>query len=200
MNNKLLENKEFLKWCYVGITEKTLLDFTTLEKLKPYATIEREWGNRLLGTVDNKQWTTKLCENAVKELLENLGYKNVKNARKLKSSVCDKEYNPDFECDDFVWEVKGRSWTTPGTAGEKILGTPLKYSEIPRLYKKPLKIVTVGYQEWEAKNGFACGDLINPTKRGTEELNKMMVLFKKLKIEYVGFTDMLEELNNKNVN
>ncbi len=135
-----------------------------------------------------------LCEWAVKELLEELWYKNLRNARKLQSSHSKKKYNPDWECDDFVWEVKGRNWTTPWTAWEKILWTPLKYSEVPRLYWKPLRIVCVWYQEWEAKNWFACGNLINPEERWTEELAKMLLLFKKLKIEYVGFTDLLEQL------
>lgn len=61
---------------------------------------------------------------------------------------------PDLECDDYVYEIKSRTYSTSGTAGEKILGVPLKYSEVPILYGKPLKIILVAYQEQEAVNKF----------------------------------------------
>ena len=128
--------------------------------------------------------------------MNSLWYKNVRWARRIKSTTSKKGYQPDLECDDFVWEIKWRSWTTTWTGWEKILWTPLKYSEIPKLYGKPLRIITVWYQEWEAKNGFACGNLVKPEERSTEELKKMLILFKKLDIEYFWFTDLLEELKN----
>lgn len=193
----LLSNSEFIKWCYGWITKETLLTNWGAKVLRPFSNIESLWWNKLIWQEKNKQWTTLLCEWAVKELLTELWYENVKNARSLKSSFSKKKYNPDWECDDYVWEVKWRSWTTPWTAWEKILWTPLKYSEIPKLYWKPLRIITVWYQEWEAKNWFACGNLINPEERWTEELQKMLILFNKLDIEYVWFTDLLKELNNK---
>ena len=193
----ILKNPEFIKWCSSWITDETLITNSSAKVLKPFSEIESLWWNKLIWQEGNKQWTTLLCEGSVKELLEALWYKNVKNARSLQSSFSKKRYSPDWECDDFVWEVKWRSWTTPWTAGEKILWAPLKYSEIPKLYWKPLRIITVWYQEWEAKNWFACGNLINPEERWTEELAKMLLLFKKLKIEYVWFTDLLEKLNNK---
>lgn len=193
-NQNLLNNKQFLDWCYWWITELTLVSTSSWKKLKPYVVEENKWGNEMIGQEKNNQWTTLLCEWGVKELLEKLWYKNLRNARKLQSSNSWKKYNPDWECDDFVWEVKWRNWTTPWTAWEKILWTPLKYSEVPRLYWKPLKIVCVWYQEWEAKNWFACWNLINPEERWTEELQKMLILFKKLNIEYFWFTDLLEKL------
>ena len=193
----LLNNDNFINWCYWKLTELTLISTSNPKKLKPYVKEENEWGNKLIGQENNNQWTTLLCEWAVKELLEGLWYKNLRNARKLQSSNSKKKYNPDRECDEFVWEVKWRNWTTPWTAWEKILWTPLKYSEVPRLYWKPLRIVCVWYQEWEAKNWFACWNLINPEERWTEELSKMLLLFKKLNIEYLGFTDLLEKFKNK---
>ena len=193
-NQNLLNNQQFLDWCYWWITELTLVSTSSTKKLKPFVKEENEWWNEIIWQEWNNQWTTLLCEWGVKELLEKLWYKNLRNARKLQSSNSWKKYNPDWECDDFVWEVKWRNWTTPWTAWEKILWTPLKYSEVPRLYWKPLKIVCVWYQEWEAKNWFACWNLINPEERWTEELQKMLILFKKLNIEYFWFTDLLEKL------
>ena len=122
-----------------------------------------------------------------------LGRKNVRKTGQIKSSLRDKKYDPDLECDDFVYEVKGRSWCTPGTAGEKILGVPLKYGEVPRLFKKPLKIILVGYQEYEAKNKFGFGDLFDSSNQ-TKELKDALEYHKKHGIEYVAFTDILKEI------
>ena len=199
-NYNLLQNPEFIKWCYEWITNETLVNTSNDKILKPYAKIESDWWNLLKEWKWKISWTWPLCQNATKEILACLWYKNVRQARKIKSSTSKKNYEPDLECDDFVWEVKWRSWTTTWTWWEKILWTPLKYSEIPKLYWKPLKIVCVWYQEWEAKNGFACWNLINPIERWTEELQKILILFKKLNIEYIGFTDLLNKVKNLNVN
>jgi len=112
-------------------------------------------------------------------------------------SVRNKKYNPDLECDEFVYEVKGRSWSTSGTAGEKILGVPLKYGELPRLYKKPLQIILVGYQEYEAKEGFAFGDLLDKNNQ-TKELKESLAFYKEHNIEYVAFTDILRRIGFSN--
>lgn len=200
LNKNILKNKEFIKWIHWKLTENTLVTTSNKVKLKESNNIEVKWWNHITGQDWNWNWSTKLCEWSVEIILTELWYKNVRNSRKLQSSFSDKKYNPDFECDDFVWEVKGRSWTTTWTAWEKILWTPLKYSEIPKLYWKPLIIVCVWYQEWEARNWFACGNLIDPKERWTEELARILILFNKLDIEYVWFTDLLEKLNSKKVN
>jgi len=43
------------------------------------------------------------------EAIIRMGRKNVKETTSKKSSLRTKKYNPDLECDDFVYEVKGRS-------------------------------------------------------------------------------------------
>lgn len=189
----LLENKEVVQWCYEGITDLTLADTADEKKLKKYNTIEKDWGNQVIDSNGSGQWTTMLCQDLVMEALIKLGRKNVRKTTPQKSSLRDKKYQPDLECDDFVYEVKGRNWCTPGTAGEKILGVPLKYGEVPRLYKKPLQIVLVGYQEYEAKEGFAFGDLLDKENQ-TKELSDSLAFYKKQHIEYVAFTDILKKI------
>jgi len=159
--------------------------------------LEKLWGNKVIETLEGKQWTTALCQDLVKEALIKLGRKNVRETTLKKSSLRDKKYDPDLECDEYVYEVKGRSWCTPGTAGEKILGVPLKYGELPRLYKKPLQIVLVGYQEYEAREKFAFGDLLDP-KNQTAELRNSLAFFKEHDIEYVAFTDILKKIGLAN--
>jgi len=190
----LLDNLEVIKWCYDGITEISLKNSSDEKKLKEPNKSEKLWGNTIIGGKRNGgQWTTKLCEKLALEGLIRLGRKNVRRTIAKKSTLRSKKYNPDLECDNYVYEVKGRNWTTPGTAGEKILGVPLKYGEVPKLYDKPLQIILVGYQEYEAREGFACGDLLDKNEQ-TKELKESLAFYKERNIEYVAFTDILKKI------
>ena len=189
----LLNNPEVIKWCYEGITDISLKNTDSEKKLKESKEIEKKWGNKVMSTKGGKQWTTKLCQNLAMEALIKLGRKNVRKTEPIKSSIRNKKYDPDLECDNYVYEVKGRSWCTPGTAGEKILGVPLKYGELPRLYKKPLQIILVGYQEYEAREKFAFGDLLDKNNQ-TPELKESLAFYKEQDIEYIAFTDILKKI------
>lgn len=189
----LLNNSKVIQWCYEAITPVSLMNTESEKKLKPSKEIEQNWGNEVIRTIGGKQWTTVLCQDLVMEALIKLGRKNVRKTTAIKSSLRDKKYDPDLECDDYVYEVKGRSWSTPGTAGEKILGVPLKYGELPRLYHKPLQIILVGYQEYEAREKFAFGDLLDSSNQ-TPELKESLAFYKEHNIEYVAFTDILEKI------
>jgi len=193
----LLSNAKIVQWCYEGITEFSLRNTTNTERLREAKIVEDKWGNAVMGTEGNGQWTTLLCQNLVVEALNKLGRKNVRRADSIQSSVRDKNYQPDVECDEYVYEVKGRNWSTTGTAGEKILGVPLKYGELPKLYNKPLQIILVGYQEYEAKNAFAFGDLLDKNNQ-TQELKDSLAFYKEHNIEYVAFTDILKKIGLNN--
>ncbi len=192
-NSNLLNDPKVIQWCYEGVTEISLKNCESEKKLVESKAFEKLWGNGVMKTVGGKQWTTLLCQHVVMEALIRLGRKNVRKPVQQKSTLRNKKYDPDLECDKFVYEVKGRSWCTPGTAGEKILGVPLKYGELPRLYKKPLQIILVGYQEYEAKQKFAFGDLLDKNNQ-TEELRESLAFYKHQDIEYVGFTDILKKV------
>lgn len=142
---------------------------------------EKEWGNATIGQKNNGNWTTLLGEGLVRDVLEQRG----ENPRKPQTRG---GYSPDWETDDYIYEVKTRNWTTSGTAGEKVFGTMYKYSDIPELYDgKPLRIVCVGYQEWELTHG--------PTKIfGDVSRNKQqfLALAKSMGIEYIKFSDMVQ--------
>ena len=75
----------------------------------------------MIGQESNGNWTTLLGENLVHDVLVLRG----ENPRKPKRM---NGYEPDWETDEYIWEVKTRNWTTAGTAGEKVLGTMYKYS------------------------------------------------------------------------
>ena len=196
-NLNLLNNPKVIQWCYEGVTDISLRNTESEKNLKESKIIEQNWGNEVIKTIGGKQWTTVLCQDLVMEALIKLGRKNVRTTTFKKSSLRNKKYDPDLECDDYVYEVKGRSWSTPGTAGEKILGVPLKYGELPRLYKKPLQIILVGYQEYEAREKFAFGDLLDKNNQ-TPELRESLAFYKEHSIEYIAFTDILKKIGFPN--
>ena len=146
---------------------------------------EKEWGNQIIGQKNNGNWTTLLGEGIVFETLKKLG----ENPRKPETK---NGYLPDWETDKYIYEVKTRSWTTSGTAGEKVLGVIYKYSDIPELYGKPLKIVCVAYQEHELTHGNTkiFGEV-------SESKKKFLDLAKSMHIEYVKFSDLVSQLNSE---
>jgi hypothetical protein len=96
-------------------------------------------------------------------------------------------YKPDWETEDGIYDAKTRNWTTSGTAGEKILGTPYKYANVPIDYGKPLYIVTIAYQEYEAMIKFK---LFNTR---CQRRIKMIKLWKDMDIQFIKFSDLLIE-------
>jgi len=145
---------------------------------------EKEWGNKMINKTDCKQWTTLLGENLVKDIL----IMNGENPRKPETK---NNFRPDWETDDYIYEVKTSSWEVDGTAGEKVLGTWIKYQDIPILYKKPLRIVCVAYQEWELTHGKTkyFGEKVS------EKTKQVLELCKSWNIEYIKFSDLVKNMD-----
>jgi hypothetical protein len=135
----LLKNQEIRQWLLRN-------PYMHIEKsLRKRA--EDSWG-KAVTSKDTCQWSTPLSESIFMEYLESTNNKIITRNKVYKSSS-GKKLKPDFETENAVYEIKCRTWNTPGTAGEKILGVPYKYSELPRLSGKPLYIVLMAYQEKE---------------------------------------------------
>ncbi len=150
---------------------------------------EKEWGQKVIGNLSN-QWTTKLSEYSFKELMLLFDKKVVKCKGKLSSNG--KKIVPDFESEECLYEIKARTYTTSGTAGEKILGTPLKYSECYRLFNKKLYIVCMSYQMEEAINDF---NLFNPK---SDELTTILDFYdNNLNIKYITIKELFENFLNE---
>ena len=144
--------------------------------------IEKEWGNQKM-LIENKAcWAGPLGEKIVKEILLSYG-KSVKRPKIIMG------HKPDWETEDAIYEVKTRNYTTPGTIGEKVLGTPYKYAEIPDLYGKPLIIVLVAFQEYEADNSFHLFGGCNIYQQ------KMIDMWRDIGITYVKCSDLLKNIS-----
>lgn len=146
---------------------------------------EKKWGNEMINQKNNGQWTTLLGEGLVFDVLKALG----KNPRKV---VKKDGFEPDWEADDCMYEVKTSNWWVGGTAGEKVYGTFIKYQKIPELYEKPLKIVCLANQEYELEFGKTkyFGEEV------TEKTKQLLDISKLWGIEYIRFSDLVKPLIN----
>jgi hypothetical protein len=152
-----------------------------------YKKQEDEWGQGVMRrrrpdlTLD-KQWTNRFGEYLCEEMLLLQGTTPFKPQKR-------NHYQPDVETETTVWEAKAQTYYTTGTAGEKILGTPFKYADVPVLYSKPLKILCMGGAEKLSREKY--GNLAGPCQ--TPQKKQMLDVFRSLNIEYIGYTDMLNE-------
>ena len=99
-------------------------------------------------------------------------------------------FTPDWECDKYIYEVKTRNYTSTGSAGEKALAVPLKYCDIPELYKKPLKIILVGRMEYDGIYKYNIIDNKNSLiidKSGSKQF--LLDTYNSMGIKYVGASE-----------
>ena len=190
----LLRNKEVIQWLFGDLSFLTELapECKTKKNMEDECKkLEDKWGQNILKTLKrpdlklDKQWTNKFGEHLGEELYTLIGKTVTKPALK-------ENKQPDLETEDFIVEVKAQTYFTSGTAGEKILGVPFKYAEIPDLYGKPLKIVCMGGAEKVCREQY--GNLAGP--KCSPQKKKLLEFFKSMGIEYVAATDILIEVSN----
>ena len=183
-----LEFTEELKQCLLWAINKPpnvekKKDVTITQQKKELQENEKKWGNSIINQTNNGQWTTLLGERLLFDVLTLMG----ENPRKI---VKKGGFEPDWETDEYIYEVKTSNWWVDGTAGEKVLGTFIKYQNIPELYGKPLRIVCIANQEEELTNGKTkyFGEHI------TEKTQSILDLAKSWNIEYIRFSDLVSQL------
>jgi hypothetical protein len=130
-----------------------------------------------------KQWTGPFGQHVCEEIYILLGKKCTKPLKK-------EGHEPDHEVDEAIVEVKTQTYYTTGTAGEKILGVPLKYAEVPVLYEKPLFIVCLGGAEKVCREKYLIlGPKTTPKRKECLEFYKT-----NLQVEFIGATDLLNSI------
>jgi hypothetical protein len=151
--------------------------------------LEDEWGQSMLTHIrpdlkKSGQWTTVVGEQLHSELQTLLGQDYIKPHNLV-------GYQPDGETNNDIWEVKTQTYFTSGTAGEKILGVPFKYADVPMLYNKPLKIVCIGGAERDGREQYG----ILPGDRTSENRRKILDFWQnELNIEFIGATDLMQQI------
>jgi len=187
----LLRNIEVIMWLFNVLTFLPPIESTTktADELKLKA-LEDAWGQQMLKTRRpdlklDKQWTNRFGEYICEELF-------ILQGKNVSKPVKKEHYQPDIEVDNAIIEAKTQTFYTNGTAGEKILGCPFKYADIPSLYNKPLIIVCMGGAEKVCRESY--GNL--PGMKCTPQKQKYLEFFKENNIEYIGATDILQSLIN----
>ena len=155
-----------------------------------YKILEDEWGQNMLtirrpDLKKHGQWTTKLGEHITEEFCILFG----KNPT---CPISKNGYKPDTEVDDAIWEAKTQTYFTSGTAGEKILGVPFKYADIPELFGKPLKILCIGCAEQISRESY--GNIIGP--KTTDKKRKFIEFYKEMGIEWLGASELIKNYVN----
>lgn len=185
----LLKEKEVIQWLFGDLSflpeiekKNKTADKSTLKVL------EDKWGQNILKKRRpdlklDKQWTNKFGEHLCEEIC-------IIKGKEYNKPINKNHYEPDLEIDEYIIEAKTQTFYTEGTAGEKILGCPFKYAEVPGLYSKPLKIICIGGAEDICR--YKYGNLPGP--KCSIEKKRLLDFYKDIGIEYVGVTDILKEL------
>ena len=182
----LLRNIEVLQWLLGDLSFLGPIDTKNkTQDNKKYKVLEDKWGQSLMqmrrpDLNSSGQWTTKFGEYICEELYLLQGYSVSKPVKK-------ENYEPDHETEDFILEAKTQTFYTSGTAGEKIMGTAFKYTDIPELYGKPLKIVCMGGAEKVCRELY--GNLPGP--KCTPKKMRALEYHRKEGVEFVGATNIL---------
>lgn len=190
-NIELLRIKEVVQWLFGDLSFLPPIEKKNkTQDTKKLKELEDEWGRRILKLRRpdlklDKQWTNKFGEHICEELLLLL-------EKRVSKPVKKEHYQPDLEVEDAIWEAKTETFFTEGTAGEKILGCPFKYCEIPDLYGKPLKILCMGGAEKACREQY--GNL--PGDKCTSRKIKYLEFFKANDVEFIGATDILKRFNS----
>jgi len=182
----LLRRREVVQWLFGDLSFLPEIEKKnkTSDEIK-YKILEDAWGQDTLRTRRpdlklDKQWTNKFGEHICEEIFTLLGKTVTKPVKK-------DNYQPDSEIEDAILEAKAGTFHTGGTAGEKILGCPFKYAEVPDLYGKPLKIVCMGGAEKVCRELY--GNL--PGIKCSPQKQKFLDFFRENRIEFVGASDIL---------
>lgn len=193
----LLKELTVIQWLtgdlsFLGSIEK----INKTQDNEKYKKLEDAWGQEMLFKIrpdlhKSGQWTTVLGERISCEIQIMLG--NSEYHKPVKKN----KYEPDGETNEFIWEVKTQTYYTSGTAGEKILGVPFKYADVPTMYGKPMKIVCIAGAEKICREEYGN---INGEKT-TENRQKILDFWRQeMQIEYVGATSLLQKIIEKNTN
>jgi hypothetical protein len=157
-----------------------------LKKNKKNNQIEFEFISQYYILTSRSMWSSGFGETLVKSILRQNNIE-ILPINKIGNII------PDIETSKAIIEVKTRNYTTSGTCGEKILGAPYKYCGIYDTTKKPIYIVLVGYQEYEARTRF------NMSKNTTTAAKKKLldIYWREFKIRYIFLSELY--FNTKNI-
>jgi hypothetical protein len=187
----LLRHTQVVQWLFGDLSFlPTIVSKNKTHDELQYKDLEDRWGRAMMKIRRpdlklDQQWTNKFGEHLCEELYALHG-------KVVSKPVKKSNYQPDSEVDDAIVEAKAGTYYTRGTAGEKILGCPFKYAEIPDLYGKPLTILCMGGAERVCREQY--GNL--PGVKCSQQKKRFLEFFSQNNIQYIGASDMLRSLSS----
>lgn len=197
INDNLIKQFTLKNNQYLYLKNRTIFDYFLGNINFIDLSAEKKFGSKLYQELYKQKsptsnWSTKISEGFCKELLCYIFETKIsacKNDKELHIRLDLQSQSPDFKN---FFEIKSRTFKTTGTAGEKILGTPKKYSKVFLKYKIPLYIILLGYQENEAIEKFDLFNL-NPQNELHQNDIKLMDLYHNdLHINYLRGSDLIK--------
>lgn len=186
----LLKNRQVVQWMCNDLSFlPPLVTKNKTQDIKTQKILEDQWGQRVLASLrpdlkSHGQYTTVLGETLGKELHILLGHTEYRRPKKIQ------RYAPDGEINSWMVEVKTQTHCTTGTAGEKILGVPFKYADVPKLYGKPLRILCIAGAEHMCRTSYG---ILHGTKTSIQK-QKMLDIWRRMGFVYVGATELLLQI------
>jgi len=187
----LLRDREVVYWLFGDLSFLPAIEKKnkTTDEAK-YKVLEDIWGRAKMKKCRpdlklDKQWTNLFGEIICKEL-------NILLGKTVSKPVKKENLQPDWEVDDAIIEAKAGTYYTSGTVGEKILGCPYKYADVPDLYEKPLKILCMGGAEKVCRESYGC----LPGAKCSRQKQRFLDFFRENRIEYIGASDILRSLSS----
>ena len=184
------------------VVEYLLHPTITSQRLFNNKTDENAWGREKSFSINSNvkknscNWTTTFGETVVKEmytLMDHSVYKPTTHWETKKHNGKKKRNFPDWETDKCILEVKTQTYHTSGTAGEKVLGTPVKYIGLPSHYNKPLHIVCLAGLEYIYK----CDGLFEDEP--CDQRKAILELWEKMDIHFIKMSDVMKDFINNNI-
>jgi hypothetical protein len=185
----LLKDEEVVRWVFGDTSFLPAVEGRTAqERLNRNIENENIWGRELMrrrrpDLTWNGQWTGPFGEYLCEEIYTLLG-ENCTRPENINGT------EPDRQIDNNIIESKTQTYFTPGTAGEKILGVPFKYCDVPELYEKPLIVLCIGRAEKLCRENYG----ILPGPACTPKKQRFIDFYKQEGITFIGATDLLRQL------
>jgi len=170
----LIQNPEVMQWLNADWSFLRTPEDNFKNKTAEKAALDErqnDWAWKLCGAAlpthkypRDCKWSGKFGQLIFEEMLPG-GWKPKKKGKFL----------PDWEDENFVYELKTQFHLSGGTAQEKIPAVPIKYIDVPELFGKPLRIVCFAGAETYTKTFL----------KDSPKIQTQLALWKDWQIEFV---------------
>lgn len=196
-----LRNDDVLRWIFFDTSFVKTTSSTAKERKKAEDTWGKEISRHLRKEKKQEEevtmWTSFFGESIAKEIFL---VHDFEVAKPKKKNGMEPDLLVSTEVDKFLVEVKTQTFFTSGTAGEKIIGVPLKYCRVKSTFKLPLKIMSIANAEKLMREKYLFlseSGVSNGLFAENILINRMIE--EELGITFIGASDLLVALSDEKI-